>query len=134
MPERQRSYVRSQPATSTVQIFLNKTCASRLRLVPPTMCIADRLQVDEPVTTVPTIGFNVETLKYKNIKFQVRFCCGCLANILIEACSVIHQLGALPSASLLLLRAGVGPWWTVVHPAILEVLLPEYRCDNLRRR
>ena len=31
-----------------------------------------RLQVDEPVTTVPTIGFNVETLQYKNIKFQVR--------------------------------------------------------------
>lgn len=30
-----------------------------------------RLQVDEPVTTVPTIGFNVETLRYKNIKFQV---------------------------------------------------------------
>ena len=30
-----------------------------------------RLQIDEPVTTVPTIGFNVETLQYKNIKFQV---------------------------------------------------------------
>ena len=27
--------------------------------------------MDEPVTTVPTIGFNVETLSYKNIKFQV---------------------------------------------------------------
>ncbi len=33
--------------------------------------LADRLQIDEPVTTVPTIGFNVETLRYKNIKFQV---------------------------------------------------------------
>merc|ERR550514_2541999 len=31
-----------------------------------------RLQVDEPIgQTVPTIGFNVETLAYKNIKFQV---------------------------------------------------------------
>jgi hypothetical protein len=30
-----------------------------------------RLQVDEPVTTVPTIGFNVETLKFKNLTFQV---------------------------------------------------------------
>lgn len=39
----------------------------------PVACrFADRLQVDEPVTTVPTIGFNVETLQYKNIKFQVR--------------------------------------------------------------
>eukprot|EP01138_Halocafeteria_seosinensis_P016229 gb/GECG01016559.1/.p1 GENE.gb/GECG01016559.1/~~gb/GECG01016559.1/.p1 ORF type:complete len:184 (+),score=14.58 gb/GECG01016559.1/:1-552(+) len=32
---------------------------------------AVRLQVDQPITTVPTIGFNVETLQYKNIKFQV---------------------------------------------------------------
>ena len=45
---------------------------------PPRLCNAtlackrtDRLQVDEPVTTVPTIGFNVETLQYQNIKFQV---------------------------------------------------------------
>ena len=30
-----------------------------------------RLQVDEPITTTPTIGFNVETMQYKNIKFQV---------------------------------------------------------------
>ncbi|KAL3899116.1 MAG: hypothetical protein SGCHY_002276 [Lobulomycetales sp.] len=30
-----------------------------------------RLQIGEVVTTIPTIGFNVETLTYKNIKFQV---------------------------------------------------------------
>ncbi|KAF9913938.1 Arf GTPase arl1, partial [Lobosporangium transversale] len=30
-----------------------------------------RLQVGEVVTTIPTIGFNVETVQYKNIKFQV---------------------------------------------------------------
>lgn len=30
-----------------------------------------RLQIGEVVSTVPTIGFNVETLTYKNIKFQV---------------------------------------------------------------
>eukprot|EP00744_Colponema_vietnamica_P005033 GILI01007420.1.p1 GENE.GILI01007420.1~~GILI01007420.1.p1 ORF type:complete len:181 (+),score=25.76 GILI01007420.1:65-607(+) len=30
-----------------------------------------RLQVDEVVSTIPTIGFNVETVQYKNIKFQV---------------------------------------------------------------
>lgn len=51
-------------------------CALVARLLPPLpLCDrrlpADRLQVDEPVTTVPTIGFNVETLQYKNIKFQV---------------------------------------------------------------
>ena len=31
----------------------------------------DRMQLDEVVSTVPTIGFNVETLKYKNLTFQV---------------------------------------------------------------
>eukprot|EP00922_Rhytidocystis_sp_ex-Travisia-forbesii_P017722 GHVS01026420.1.p1 GENE.GHVS01026420.1~~GHVS01026420.1.p1 ORF type:complete len:181 (+),score=16.29 GHVS01026420.1:347-889(+) len=30
-----------------------------------------RLQVDEVVQTIPTIGFNVETVQYKNLKFQV---------------------------------------------------------------
>lgn len=30
-----------------------------------------KLQVGEVVTTIPTIGFNVETLSYKNLKFQV---------------------------------------------------------------
>ncbi|KAI9029269.1 ADP-ribosylation factor-like protein 1 [Hyaloraphidium curvatum] len=30
-----------------------------------------RLQVGEVVTTIPTIGFNVETVTWKNVKFQV---------------------------------------------------------------
>lgn len=30
-----------------------------------------RLQADEVIATTPTIGFNVETVQYKNIKFQV---------------------------------------------------------------
>jgi len=30
-----------------------------------------RLQIGEVVATIPTIGFNVETVTYKNIKFQV---------------------------------------------------------------
>lgn len=30
-----------------------------------------RLQVDEVCETIPTIGFNVETIQYKNVKFQV---------------------------------------------------------------
>ncbi|KAG8848119.1 Arf GTPase arf1 [Tulasnella sp. 330] len=30
-----------------------------------------RLQIGEVVSTIPTIGFNVETVQYKNIKFQV---------------------------------------------------------------
>jgi len=30
-----------------------------------------RLQIGEVVSTIPTIGFNVETVQFKNIKFQV---------------------------------------------------------------
>ncbi|KAJ1643446.1 Arf GTPase arl1 [Coemansia erecta] len=30
-----------------------------------------RMQIGEVVSTIPTIGFNVETVSYKNIKFQV---------------------------------------------------------------
>ncbi|KAK8809514.1 hypothetical protein WA158_000457 [Blastocystis sp. Blastoise] len=30
-----------------------------------------RVQLNEAVSTVPTIGFNVETIKYKNLTFQV---------------------------------------------------------------
>lgn len=30
-----------------------------------------QLKLDEPVTTIPTIGFNVETVEYKNISFTV---------------------------------------------------------------
>eukprot|EP00958_Prasinococcus_capsulatus_P013320 scaffold1363_cov356-Prasinococcus_capsulatus_cf.AAC.7 len=32
---------------------------------------ADRLQVGEVVSTIPTIGFNVETVTFENIKLQV---------------------------------------------------------------
>ncbi|KAK8818444.1 ADP-ribosylation factor-like protein 1 [Blastocystis sp. ATCC 50177/Nand II] len=30
-----------------------------------------RLQLNEPISTVPTIGFNVETIKYNNLTFQM---------------------------------------------------------------
>lgn len=30
-------------------------------------------EADDNIQTIPTIGFNVETLQYKNIKFQVNF-------------------------------------------------------------
>eukprot|EP00953_Heterococcus_sp_UTEX-ZZ885_P005945 3679-Heterococcus_DN1.PRE.1 len=33
-------------------------------------CVSPK-QADEDIQTIPTIGFNVETLQYKNIKFQV---------------------------------------------------------------
>ncbi|GAM17356.1 hypothetical protein SAMD00019534_005310, partial [Acytostelium subglobosum LB1] len=35
-----------------------------------------RMKLGEVVTTIPTIGFNVETIKYKNISFDVWDLCG----------------------------------------------------------
>lgn len=31
----------------------------------------DRMQLNEIVSTVPTLGFNIETVKYKNLTFQM---------------------------------------------------------------
>ena len=42
----------------------------RVRGVLLTPC-ADKLKLGEVVTTIPTIGFNVETVQYKKIEFTV---------------------------------------------------------------
>lgn len=48
-------------------------CVDTLRLLcRGKTTILYRLQIGEVVTTIPTIGFNVESVQYKNIKFQVR--------------------------------------------------------------
>lgn len=62
----------------------------------------DRLQLNEPISTVPTIGFNVETVM-------------CIEVVLVA--DQIQQLD-LPS---------VGFGRTNQHSSLLEVLLPEYR-------
>ena len=50
--------------------YLSRTgCVADSDCTPPRP--PDRLQVGEVVSTIPTIGFNVETVTYKNIKFQV---------------------------------------------------------------
>jgi ADP-ribosylation factor protein 6 len=38
-------------------------------LTPP--AILYKLKLDQDVTTIPTVGFNVETVTYKNTKFNV---------------------------------------------------------------
>lgn len=51
--------------------MLVRSHAVRVGILSRHVASPDRLQVDEPITTTPTIGFNVETMQYKNIKFQV---------------------------------------------------------------
>ena len=39
--------------------------------VPPFLAILYKLKLNQDVTTIPTVGFNVETVTYKNVKFNV---------------------------------------------------------------
>lgn len=49
-------------------IYIYLTVCILSELIVESVC---RLQVGEVVTTIPTIGFNVEQVTYKNLKFQV---------------------------------------------------------------
>lgn len=37
----------------------------------PSTAILYKLKINSDVTTIPTVGFNVETVTYKNVKFNV---------------------------------------------------------------
>ena len=37
----------------------------------PVSAILYKLKLGQSVTTIPTVGFNVETVSYKNVKFSV---------------------------------------------------------------
>lgn len=82
--------------------------------------LPDRLQNDseESIQTIPTIGFNVEVLQYKNIKFQVSYFRRKLKLLWLTSSFCI----------------GLGPWRPDQHSALLEVLLSEYRRDRVCRR
>jgi hypothetical protein len=73
----------------------------------------DRLQNDseENIQTIPTIGFNVEVLQYKNIKFQVsRFCITAPIMLALLCCA----------------HSGLGLGRTNIDSALLEMLLSKY--------
>ena len=40
----------------------------------PSLAILYKLKLGQSVTTIPTVGFNVETVTYKNVKFNVWVC------------------------------------------------------------
>ncbi|KAL8860363.1 MAG: hypothetical protein Q9178_003334 [Gyalolechia marmorata] len=44
---------------------------STLMLSPLALAILYKLKLNQDVTTIPTVGFNVETVTYKNVKFNV---------------------------------------------------------------
>eukprot|EP01026_Neomeris_dumetosa_P035538 TRINITY_DN2850_c0_g1_i1.p1 TRINITY_DN2850_c0_g1~~TRINITY_DN2850_c0_g1_i1.p1 ORF type:complete len:181 (-),score=24.85 TRINITY_DN2850_c0_g1_i1:316-858(-) len=64
-----------------------------------------RLQVGEVVSTIPTIGFNVETVTYKNIKFQV------------------WDLGG---------QTSIRPYWRCYYPNTQAIIYVVDSCDTER--
>ena len=74
------------------------------------------LQIGEVVTTIPTIGFNVESVVYKNLNF----------NVWVSAPSM-----PLPNAKLNISYTGLGR--SDIDTALLEVLLCKHGCRHLRR-
>lgn len=55
------------PAKPVTTLLLPKTNP----LKHPPLAILYRLKANSDVTTIPTVGFNVETVTYKNVKFSV---------------------------------------------------------------
>lgn len=47
-------------------------------------------EADDNIQTIPTIGFNVETLQYRNIKFQVSHFSWCSNRVLLSIASKLE--------------------------------------------
>lgn len=82
---------------------------------------------DEAVQTIPTIGFNVETLQYKNIKVRTRNT-EALQGVgsFFKTNPYLHTLSVAVSS--------MGSGRTDEYPTILAMLLSEYRRHCLCRR
>jgi GTPase SAR1 family protein len=101
--------------------------------------IIDRLQndSDENIQTIPTIGFNVEVLQYKNIKFQVThslryhaiyvlitaflFLSKLFSNFLY--CIQVWDLGG---------QTSIRPYWRCYYPNTDAIIFVVDSCDTER--
>lgn len=88
---------------------------------------ADRLQDDSNtnIQTIPTIGFNVEVLQYKNIKFQVGpYCCLDFSALLQRRCGiwVVKQVFDLTGDAIILTQMQLFLLW--IHVMLNVWLLP----------
>ena len=89
-----------------------------------------RLQVGEVVTTIPTIGFNVEQVSSsKEFMNQKRFKSSSLiyCNSMVQCCS-FFILGCIQKSEI----PSLGLGWSNQYSALLEMLLLKYRCYYIR--
>lgn len=83
----------------------------------------DRLQndSDENIQTIPTIGFNVEVLQYKNIKFQViKYAC---RKFILENYFCIVQVWDLGG------QTSIRPYWRCYYPNTDAIIFVVDSCD-----
>ena len=80
-----------------------------------------RLQNDseENIQTIPTIGFNVEVLQYKNIKFQVRIVAFATPKIVLQ----VWDLGG---------QTSIRPYWRCYYPNTDAIIFVVDSCDTER--
>jgi len=81
---------------------------------------------DEAVQTIPTIGFNVETLQYKNIKVRT------VAEVRSSTTTYISYL--FSNKNVFIIVSCMGFRRSNIHSTILEMLLPKHRCNHICRR
>ena len=74
-----------------------------------------KLKLGQSVNTIPTVGFNVETVTYKNVKFNV------------------WVSGSCVTATDLTVSSVAGCWRPRQDPTTLASLLPEHTGGDLRR-
>lgn len=60
-----------QVSEANPHIYVLLSLLTLLNFVVPPTAILYKLKLGQSVTTIPTVGFNVETVTYKNVKFNV---------------------------------------------------------------
>lgn len=76
------------------------------------------MQIGEVVTTIPTIGFNVESVSYKNLNFNVW----------------VSNSQAVADKTRLFADTSLGSGRPDEYPPVLAVLLRQHSSRHLRRR
>ena len=84
-----------------------------------------RLQVGEVVTTIPTIGFNVEQVSSSKEFMNQKSLIYC--NSMVQYCS-FFILGCIQKSEI----PSLGLGWSNKYSALLEMLLLKYRCYYIR--
>lgn len=89
------------------------------------------IKIGEVVTTIPTIGFNVESVTYKNLNFNVWVCAPSTLPLYLPSLPNPLSSPYPPYPKTFLSTGSRRP---NLHPPLLALLLRQHRSRNLRHR